>query len=226
MIYFTGDTHGELSRFKTSSAKKIKKDDYLIICGDFGFIWNGSKEEENNIKWLSKRKYKILFTEGAHENFQMLNQYPVEEFCGGKVRKISENIYQLIRGEIYEIEGKKIFAFGGGDDEDLDVMDFRECEEFQRLPSDEECEHARKNMQSIENKVDYIVTYDVGFKMRGFLEMESNCFNNLHAFLNEISTTCKFNKWFFGCFHLDRRIPPYYYAVYENIYDSETGKEI
>jgi hypothetical protein len=74
--------------------------------------------------------------------------------------------------------------------------------------------------------VDYVVTYDAGFKMRGFLEMESNCFNNLHAFLNEISTNCKFSKWFFGCFHLDKRIPPFYYAVYENIYDSETGKEI
>ena len=85
----------------------------------------------------------------------------------------------------------------------------------------------RAEIKEIEKeKVDYIVTYDAGFKMRGFLEMESNCFNNLHAFLNEVSTTCKFRKWFFGCFHLDRRIPPFYYAVYENIYDSETGKEI
>jgi len=25
---------------------------------------------------------------------------------------------------------------------------------------------------------------------------------------------------------MDRRIPPFYYAVYENIYDAETGKEI
>ena len=123
-------------------------------------------------------------------------------------------------------EGRKIFAFGGVDDEELDVNDFRECPDFVRLPSEEECEHARKNLENAEGKVDYIVTYDAGFKMRGFLEMESNCFNNLHAFLNEVSTTCKFEKWFFGCFHLDRRIPPFYYAVYENIYNSETGKEL
>lgn len=226
MIYFTGDTHGELSRFRSSAAKKLKKGDTLIICGDFGFVWNNSKEEMSNLKWLSKRKYNILFVEGAHENFEMLDSYPKVDFCGGKARKISENIYQLMRGEIFEIEGKKIFAFGGGDDEELDVMDFRESPEFARLPSDEDCEHARESLEKVGHAVDYIVTYDVSFKMRGFLEMESNCFNNLHAFLNEVSTSCSFGKWFFGCFHMDRRIPPFYYAVYENIYDSETGKEI
>lgn len=226
MIYFTGDTHGDLSRFKNSSAKKLKKGDSLVVCGDFGFIWNGNDEEEKNIKWLSKRKYNIIFVEGAHENFEMLSQYQTVDFAGSKARKIADNIYQLLRGEIYEIEGKKIFAFGGGDDEELDVTDFHECEEFKRLPTEEECEHARENLKNADNKIDYIVSYDIGFKMRSFLEMESNCFNNLHAFLNDISTSCSFKKWFFGCFHMDRRIPPYYYAVYENIYDSETGKEI
>ncbi len=226
MIYFTGDTHGELAKFKTASAKKLKKGDTLIICGDFGFVWNESKEELNNIKWLSKRKYQILFVEGAHENFELLDKFPKVDFCGGKARKISENIYQLMRGEIFEIEGKRIFSFGGGDDENLDVLDFKECETFSRLPDEHECEHARENLKKFEHAVDFIVTYDAGFKIRGFLEMESNCFNNLHAFLNEVSTSCKFNKWFFGCFHLDKRIPPFYYAVYDNIYDSETGKNI
>lgn len=226
MIYFTGDTHGELAKFKTASAKKLKKGDTLIICGDFGFVWNESKEELNNIKWLSKRKYQILFVEGAHENFELLDKFPKVDFCGGKARKISENIYQLMRGEIFEIEGKRIFTFGGGDDENLDVLDFKECETFSRLPDEHECEHARENLKKFEHAVDFIVTYDAGFKIRGFLEMESNCFNNLHAFLNEVSTSCKFNKWFFGCFHLDKRIPPFYYAVYDNIYDSETGKNI
>ena len=226
MIYFTGDAHGELSKFKSAAAKKLKKGDTIIVCGDFGFIWNESKEELSNIKWLSKRKYNILFVEGAHENFELLEKFPKVDFCGGMARKISENIYQLMRGEIFEIEGKKIFAFGGGDDETLDLMDFRECPDFVRLPNEQECEHARENLEKAGREVDYIVTYDAGFKIRGFLEMESNCFNNLHAFLNEVSTTCKFGKWFFGCFHMDKHIPPFYYAVYENIYNSETGKEL
>lgn len=226
MIYFTGDTHGELKKFKSTIGRRLKKDDTLIVCGDFGFVWNKSREEEKSIKWLSKRKYRILFVEGAHENFKLLDECPIVNFCGGKARKISENIYQLIRGEIFEIEGKKIFAFGGGDDEELDVLDFKENENFRRLPTDEECERAKTNLEFFEHKVDYIVTYDVGFKMRSFLEMNSNCFNNLHAFLNEVSVKCKFDKWFFGCFHMDKKIPPYYYAVYDNVYDADSGKNI
>ncbi len=226
MILITGDTHGDLTRFKSSAIKKLKKNDYVIVCGDFGFVWDGSSEEMGNIKWLSKRKYKILFVEGAHENFEMLNKYPKVDFMGGRARQISENIYQLMRGEIFEIEGKKVFAFGGGDDEELDLMDVRECSEFTRLPEGAECSRARKNLETVGNSVDYILTYDVGFKLRSMLKMESNCFNNLHAYLNEVATVCSFKKWYFGCFHIDKRIPPEYYGVYRNIYDAETGKEI
>ena len=118
MIYITGDTHGDISKFKSPAMRKLKKDDCVIVCGDFGFVWDGSGEELNNLKWLSKRKYKILFVEGAHENFEMLNKYPKVDFMGGRARQVAENIYQLMRGEIFEIDEKKVFAFGGGDDEE------------------------------------------------------------------------------------------------------------
>ena len=226
MIYITGDTHGDISKFKSPAMRKLKKDDCVIVCGDFGFVWDGSGEELNNLKWLSKRKYKILFVEGAHENFEMLNKYPKVDFMGGRARQVAENIYQLMRGEIFEIDEKKVFAFGGGDDEELDLMDIRECPEFTRLPEEAECAHSRENLEKAYQKVDYIVTYDVGFKLRSMLKMESNCFNNLHAYLNEVANSCSFEKWHFGCFHMDKRIPPKYYGVYKNLYDAETGKEI
>lgn len=226
MIYITGDTHGDMTKFKSSAMRSLKKNDFLIVCGDFGFVWDGSREEMNNLKWLSKRKYKVLFVEGAHENFEMLNKYPKVDFMGGKARQISENIYQLIRGEVFEIEGKKILAFGGGDDEELDLADIRECPEFTRLPNEDECVCSRENLENVGNEVDYIITYDVGFKLRSMLKMESNCFNNLHAYLNEVAASCSFKKWYFGCFHMDKRIPPEYYGVYKNIYNAETGKEI
>ena len=83
-----------------------------------------------------------------------------------------------------------------------------------------------ENLEKAGNSVDYIITYDVGFKLRSMLKMESNCFNNLHAYLNEVATNCKFKTWFFGCFHMDKRIPPIYHAVYRNIYEIESGKEL
>ena len=35
MICVTGDMHGDLSRFKDKKIKKLKKGDFLIVCGDF-----------------------------------------------------------------------------------------------------------------------------------------------------------------------------------------------
>ncbi len=53
MIYITGDTHGDFKRrFNTDSfpeQKSMTKDDYLIICGDFGGIWYQETESRNEL---------------------------------------------------------------------------------------------------------------------------------------------------------------------------------
>ena len=40
MVYVTGDMHGDASRFSDPRLKKLKKGDTLLVCGDFGFLWN------------------------------------------------------------------------------------------------------------------------------------------------------------------------------------------
>ena len=115
MVYITGDTHGDMRRFDSSPVKKLKKGDPLIVCGDFGFIWEGGEKEEKVLKKLGKKKYNILFVDGTHENFDLLNKYPVSEWNGGKVRNICGNLYYLTRGQIFTIENKTFFTFGGGE---------------------------------------------------------------------------------------------------------------
>ena len=88
MVYVTGDMHGDFERFKLPAMKKLKKGDTLIICGDFGFLWDGSKEEEKILEKLSEKKFNICFVDGTHENFEMLNSFPVSEWNGGKVHHI------------------------------------------------------------------------------------------------------------------------------------------
>ena len=69
MIYITGDTHGDISCFKNPKLSKLGEKDILIVCGDFGFIWNpDDPAEKKNMEWLKKRKYTICFVDGAHEN--------------------------------------------------------------------------------------------------------------------------------------------------------------
>ena len=42
MIYITGDCHRNYERFNTRcfpEQKEMTKDDYVIVCGDFGGVW-------------------------------------------------------------------------------------------------------------------------------------------------------------------------------------------
>ena len=52
--------------------------------------------------------------DGNHENFELLDDYPVSRWHGGKVHFIKESVIHLMRGQIYTIDGKTFFTFGGG----------------------------------------------------------------------------------------------------------------
>ena len=125
MIYITGDTHADFSRFEIDKfpiQTEMTKDDYVIICGDFGGIWNYITEsihEKQLLDLLDSKNFTTLFVDGNHENYTRLYNYPVEEWHGGKVHKIRDSVFHLIRGEIFNIDNKKIFAFGGARSHDI-----------------------------------------------------------------------------------------------------------
>lgn len=138
MLFVTGDLHGDLMRLKSPEMKKLRKGDYLLVCGDFGFLWDGSRREQKLLDRLGKLKFHILFVEGAHENYRLLSQIQPTEYCGGMARVISGKLVQLCRGYVFSLCGKKIFAFGGGDNPDLDVELLDEDLPLQRLPTEQD----------------------------------------------------------------------------------------
>ncbi|MFD2329464.1 metallophosphoesterase [Cohnella sp. GCM10020058] len=120
MIFVTGDTHGAISigkRLNTRNFPKqreLTKKDYVIIVGDFGLIWNLDAEDRYWLKWLSKQKtFTTLFIDGNHENFDLLESYPVEIWNGGKIHRINDSVMHLMRGQVFNIDGLGFFTFGG-----------------------------------------------------------------------------------------------------------------
>ncbi|MDR2870727.1 MAG: metallophosphoesterase [Deferribacteraceae bacterium] len=118
MIYLTGDTHNMIDGGKLFRAPYIKEGDYLIVCGDFGFIWATNPkdgEELNTLRKLERLPYTILFIDGNHENFDRLfsNEFKLVDMFGSQVRQIRSNIYHLQRGERYIIEGHSFLTIGG-----------------------------------------------------------------------------------------------------------------
>lgn len=62
----------------------------------------------------------MLFVSGNHENFDLLAEYPVGDWCGGKVQRIRPPVIHLMHGYIYSIQGKKFFTMGGASSHDID----------------------------------------------------------------------------------------------------------
>ena len=118
MIYVTGDTHADydISKLNTENfpqQKQLTKSDYVIICGDFGLVWDASRREDYWQKWLTNKNFTTLFVDGNHENFDALRMIPHEEKFGGLVHRITPSIYHLERGQVFDIDGCKIFTMGG-----------------------------------------------------------------------------------------------------------------
>ncbi len=65
MLFITGDTHGDFRRFSADifpEQKEMTKDDYVIVCGDFG-LWHDTKEERYWLSWLDEKPFTTLFVE-------------------------------------------------------------------------------------------------------------------------------------------------------------------
>ncbi len=218
MLYVTGDFHGEMQRFHASVLRHLGADDELIICGDFGFLWNGGESEQKDLKKIGKLKYKVLFLDGTHENFDLLNAYPVEEWNGGKVQHISGGLYHLMRGQVYELEGKTLFTFGGGESAEKQLRmkagKWWACE----LPNMEEMREGVSNLWKHKMQVDYIFTHEPPPNTGcGTLSECSGRKNQLDAYFGQIMKQVRYQKWFFGSEHVDRKITYKHYAVFSDV---------
>ena len=65
MIYITGNTHGEVSRFEEIHEQYGLTDkDTLIVASDFGYIFGLGRRDEYKLDTLARLPYTILFIDG------------------------------------------------------------------------------------------------------------------------------------------------------------------
>lgn len=157
-VGITGDLHGELSLGTFYRAKRLQYT-HLIICGDFGYIFGGTSREQERLDEINDIGLKIFFIDGNHENFNLLSKYQITHWNGGRVQYIRENIVHLMRGEIYNFFGLKIFTMGGANstDKEYRIKDYSWWE--QELPNKDEREYALNNLKNNCNNVDIIITH-------------------------------------------------------------------
>ena len=227
MVYVTGDMHGDIARFDNPDLKQLTKDDILLVCGDFGFLWDGSPREQRMLKKLSQKKYTIAFIDGTHENFEMINALPVVQWNGGLVHQVAGNIYHLMRGQIFKIDNMTFFTMGGGESPDIDIRFEENAWSKDEFPSREELLEGAANLEANNCRVDFVITHEPPMKIKSFLKLkdsETASVTGLNTYLEELSEACRFRRWFFGSMHLDKYISGSHVAVFQNIINAITGE--
>ena len=164
MVFITGDTHGEIDIGKLNSRNfnklnRLKKSDYVIIAGDFGFIWSNDNTQKYWLNWFEKKPYTTLFIDGNHENFDLLKKYDEIEWNNGIVHKINNSVYHLMRGSIFKIDGLKIFTFGGA--KSVDKIYRKEHISWwkEEEPNQREYEYGLYNLEANDYMVDVVITH-------------------------------------------------------------------
>lgn len=208
------DLHGEIDIHKLSSKRLLKnqinltKNDYLIICGDFGLVWHypdmkGYKSDQYWLKWLADKPWTTLFVDGNHENFDLLETFPIEEWNGGNVQHIvKDKVIHLMRGQIFNIEGNSIFTFGGAESHDKAIRLQGLNWWPQEIPRVREESEGIRNLENHNNKIDYIITHCAphSFEDKIFRNYYSNTLTEYFQMLYD--NIANFKHWYCGHYHI------------------------
>ena len=195
MIYFISDIHGDINFKGLQEYLDIATDkDLLIILGDLELNFCDTQENREFTEQFLRLNKNIAFIDGNHENFAYLDAFPIEEWQGGEVNRLTQNIVRLRRGSVYQIDGLKFFTFGGCKSsakwKEMGLWHFGD------EPTESECALAVNNLNKNANKVDYILTHKY--------ELEDGVGNGnklLFDLCKYIDENVSFNKWLAGHWH-------------------------
>lgn len=244
MIYLTGDTHADFHRLATYMfpvQKEMTKDDYVIILGDFGGVWEDSAIERWQLDWLNDKPFTTLFIDGNHDNFNRLeNDFQVVDFNGGKAHKIRDSVLHLMRGQVFELQGKSFFCMGGAASHDIqdgiiDPSSFKTSKELkqevnrwrkqnkmfrikdvswwpQEMPSEVEMQVGRAELAKRNFKVDYVLTHCLP-SQSGIGYKPDKLTKYFDSLI--VDDGLQFELWWSGHYHKNERMPGGYNILYD-----------
>lgn len=233
-VFVCGDTHGDMDIDKIDSNNKfwrpiekgLNPNDFLIILGDSGINWSNDLENKSDYlvkEFYRRKKYAILDVLGNHHNYDRLLQQTPIDFYGGKAYHITENIYALRRGDVFDFDGIKIFSMGGGYsiDKNYRVEHWSWWEE--EMPCKEEYDRALFNLEQNNWKVDYVLTHTCSNKAFNKLYKSETSYKDgieekpLRDFFDILEDRLIFKKWYFGHFHMDKEVDSKHTVCYNDV---------
>lgn len=220
MICITGDTHGDQERLlKLMREYAWTSDDYLLVAGDFGYLFRNDTDERAFLDRMEAEfPSTIVFIDGNHENFDLLSDYPIEIWKGGKIHRIRHNVIHMMRGQIFELEGKTFFGMGGAYSIDRYRRRLGVSYWDEELPTSAEYQEAVKNLQKHNNQVDYVITHTAPQKViRWMGERPHAGDSELTGFLEYLMYEVEYKYWYFGHWHRDETLDERFTALWFDV---------
>ena len=214
-IYVIGDIHGD---YKIIDARfgelqnSSSKHDVLFVAGDAGFINSYENEESKSfrIKHLNSLPFIIIVVLGNHENYDIIESLETTTIFNGECYKEEGvDVYYAKNGQIFDIDGTKIFTFNGG--LSVDKQQRLEYEkQYNRKfwwPQEIKEEDFQKAFTTyFTNRIDYVITHDVPLsifkKLTPFIPGRlKNQTCSLQDFFQKLYTMKNFTHWYAAHYH-------------------------
>jgi hypothetical protein len=128
---------------------------------------------------------------------------------------ISDSIMHLMRGQVYEIDGHKIFTMGGASSHDKQFRTPGVTWWASELPSPDEYEEARANLKAHGNSVEFIFTHCAGEKIQNQLKPHY-VKDDLTTFFDQLEEI-DYQHWYFGHYHMDKEVDEKHTVLYNKI---------
>ena len=230
-ILVTGDVHGDILLL-LEMVRSIENDEMLFVTGDFGLFWfdinsNSDKYTILNNMLESKNAY-IVFVDGNHENHNFINRTEISEFCGAKCHKLLPRVIHIMRGEIVNIDGIKIFCFGGAYSVDRFWREKNKTYFEEELPNENEYDSGLNNLINADFKVDYIITHTCQRRLVKKLGQRHKAIEEikLQNDIQWIVDNVEYKKHYFGHWHMDKKISESDIAIFNNIRNMHTDEVV
>lgn len=241
MIYVTGDIHrtkdiAKLRANRWSEGQALTRDDFVVVCGDFGAIW-GKRDLANGggalLRWWEDQPWTTLFLDGNHENHDLMDALPVEHRFGTPVHAIPgcPHVAHLMRGYVYDLpltpaKTVRCLAMGGARSTDRAWRCEGESWWAREMTSDAEYDRCTASLEAAGWRVDYVLTHELPADLRS-RALDWHSYAELASVVDPLSNYLQWvydtldrdalRMWYAGHYHVDRMVADKVRVLYQDV---------
>ena len=216
MYYITGDTHGDFTRIERFCERfNPTRDDVMIILGDAGFNYYGSKRDQRVKQRMAEMPITIFSIHGNHEMRPgTIPSYHLQKWHSGMVfvEDAYPNLLFAVDGEVYDLDGHQTIVMGGAYSVD---KYYRLAHGWNWWADEQPTPEMKKGIEKVFDyhdwKVDVVLSHTTPLKyepVEAFLPQidQSQVDKSTEIWLDSIEDRLTYQHWYAGHYHTEKDI--------------------